>query len=44
MKKNVNNNTTEVPLTPQTVVMAQGNKIKTSMKKYERQQDELFEL
>lgn len=37
----MNNNTTEIP---QTVVMTEGNKIKTSMKKYERQQDELFEL
>ncbi|KAI4468437.1 hypothetical protein MML48_2g00019889 [Holotrichia oblita] len=44
MKKNMNNNSNEVFSTPQTVVMTQGNKIKTSMKKYECQQDELFEL
>lgn len=40
----MNNNTTEVFSSPQAVVMTQGNKIKSSMKKYECQQDELFEL
>ncbi|KRT82406.1 hypothetical protein AMK59_4519, partial [Oryctes borbonicus] len=41
MKKSVNNNSTEAFSTPQAVVTTQGNKIKTSMKKYECQQDEL---
>jgi len=45
MKQMVNNNgISDILKTPQTVVMTQGNKIKTSMKRYQQQQDELFEL
>ncbi|XP_017781397.1 PREDICTED: lysM and putative peptidoglycan-binding domain-containing protein 2 isoform X2 [Nicrophorus vespilloides] len=45
MKQMVNNNgTSDILKTPQAVVMTQGNKIKTSMRRYQQQQDELFEL
>ncbi|XP_065168895.1 lysM and putative peptidoglycan-binding domain-containing protein 2-like isoform X2 [Atheta coriaria] len=45
MRQMVNNNgTADVVKMPQTVVMTQGNKIKTSMQRFQQQQDELFEL
>lgn len=45
MKKTVNNNgVSDLFSPPQTVVVQQGRKVKSSLQQHEQQQDELFEL
>lgn len=40
----LSNLTVDPSITPQPVVMTKGRKVKSSLKKLERQQDEIFEL
>lgn len=44
MKQMVNNNSTDLLNTPHAVVMTQGSRVRTSLQRHEKQQDELFEL